>query len=109
MTGVWMQDWVGTKEYPEGTRLNWNWKLNNKTYPTWDNMVRDWMTDGVRPLVYINPYLANLTTNASKQATAAGPKTSTTPAPKPKPAASTGAHFKSGFVVPSFSFSNLDE
>jgi alpha-glucosidase len=33
MTGVWMQDWVGTKDYDEGTRLNWNWKLNNQTYP----------------------------------------------------------------------------
>ena len=28
MAGIWMQDWVGTKEYQEGVRLQWNWKLN---------------------------------------------------------------------------------
>jgi hypothetical protein len=28
MAGIWMQDWVGTKEYKEGVRLQWNWKLN---------------------------------------------------------------------------------
>lgn len=28
MVGIWMQDWVGEKKYPEGTRLIWNWQLS---------------------------------------------------------------------------------
>lgn len=55
-----MQDWVGQHRYPEGTRLLWNWKLNRKQYPEWDNMVSKWKKDGVRPVVYLNPYLADL-------------------------------------------------
>jgi len=30
IVAVWMQDWVGTKEFYEGVRLMWNWKLNRK-------------------------------------------------------------------------------
>ena len=58
-----MQDWVGTFEFPEGVRLLWNWELNRKYYPNWDNMLADWKKDGVRPMVYMNPYYANLTGN----------------------------------------------
>lgn len=36
IAGIWMQDWVGTTDYYEGTRLTWNWKLNRKRYPRWD-------------------------------------------------------------------------
>ena len=25
MVGIWMQDWVGQYDFPEGTRLLWNW------------------------------------------------------------------------------------
>jgi hypothetical protein len=25
MVGIWMQDWVGQHDFPEGTRLLWNW------------------------------------------------------------------------------------
>lgn len=28
MAGIWMQDWVGQYDFPEGTRLLWNWQLN---------------------------------------------------------------------------------
>ena len=61
ISSVWLQDWVGTKEYPEGVRLEWNWKLNRFQYPTWEAMTSAWMNDGVKPMVYINPYIANLT------------------------------------------------
>ena len=30
ISAVWMQDWVGTKEFPEGVRLMWNWVLNKE-------------------------------------------------------------------------------
>ncbi len=60
IAAVWVQDWVGTKEFPEGTRLMWNWKLNRAFYPLWDVMVAEWYRDGVKPMIYINPYFANL-------------------------------------------------
>ena len=60
---VWMQDWVGTFKFPEGVRLLWNWQLNRKHYHDWDNMVANWKAEGVRPMVYMNPYFANLTGN----------------------------------------------
>lgn len=39
----------------------WNWKLNRLQYPQWDEMVDEWQLDGVKPMIYINPYFANLT------------------------------------------------
>ena len=61
IAAVWMQDWVGTKEFPEGVRLLWNWKLNRVFYPQWDEIIANWTKDGVKAMVYINPYFANLT------------------------------------------------
>jgi len=63
ITSVWMQDWVGTGTFPEGVRLLWNWQLNRHHYPDWDGMLDKWEKDGVRPMVYMNPYFANLTGN----------------------------------------------
>jgi sulfoquinovosidase len=61
IAAVWMQDWVGTKEFPEGVRLMWNWKLNREFYPNWDEMIANWTQDGTKAMIYINPYFANLT------------------------------------------------
>lgn len=61
IAAVWMQDWVGTKEFPEGVRLMWNWQLNKEFYPNWSQMIADWNQDGVKAMIYINPYFANLT------------------------------------------------
>lgn len=63
MKAVWLQDWVGTFKFPEGVRLLWNWQLNRHHYPDWDGMVDSWAAEGVRPMLYINPYFANLTGN----------------------------------------------
>jgi alpha-glucosidase len=41
-------------------RLLWNWQLNRELYPNWDEMLDDWEKDGVRPMVYMNPYFADL-------------------------------------------------
>ena len=38
----------------------WNWQLNRDWYYDWDNMVDEWAIDGVKPLIYINPYIADL-------------------------------------------------
>ena len=60
MVGIWMQDWVGDYDFVEGTRLLWNWQLDVDWYYDWDGMVDEWAVDGVRPLIYINPYIADL-------------------------------------------------
>jgi len=61
MVGIWMQDWAGSSVTQLGTRVHWNWQLNTSHYSNWTNMVQAWSKDGVRPLVYINPFVANLT------------------------------------------------
>jgi alpha-glucosidase (family GH31 glycosyl hydrolase) len=45
----------------EGDRLIWNWQLNNERYPNWTESVKEWAQDGVKPLIYINPYFSNIT------------------------------------------------
>lgn len=60
IAGMWMQDWVGEYEFPEGTRLLWNWQLNESWYYDWNGLCDEWAQDGVKPLVYINPYIADL-------------------------------------------------
>jgi alpha-glucosidase len=57
LVGIWMQDWVGEHTYAEGTRLIWNWQLKKDWYYDWDNMVTNWAADGVKPFIYINPYI----------------------------------------------------
>jgi hypothetical protein len=34
--------------------------LNKEWYYDWDGLCDDWLIDGVRPLIYINPYIADL-------------------------------------------------
>jgi alpha-glucosidase len=58
-----MQNWVGTYQFPECVRLLWNWQLNKNQYPDWDGMLDSWAADGVKPMIYMNPYFANLTGN----------------------------------------------
>jgi len=43
--------------------LLWNWKLNLDQYPNWNSMIDSWALDGVKPMLYINPYFANMTGN----------------------------------------------
>lgn len=61
LSGVWMQDWVGQHKFPEGTRLMWNWQLNPKQYPEWHEMIDEWAVDGIKPVIYCSPYIADLT------------------------------------------------
>ena len=36
--------------------------MNREWYYDWDNMVDEWAEDGVKPFIYINPYIADLST-----------------------------------------------
>jgi len=59
-TGVWLQDWVGTRGTFLGPRLNWDWRLDRSQYPQWD-LLRDTIeTKGANIMGYFNPYLSKV-------------------------------------------------
>ncbi|HEX7000765.1 MAG TPA: TIM-barrel domain-containing protein, partial [Trueperaceae bacterium] len=60
LAGVWLQDWVGNRTVGFGQRLWWDWQLNRDRYPDWDALV-DWLEGkGLSALVYVNPFLAEM-------------------------------------------------
>ncbi len=59
IAAVWAQDWVGERSTPFGIRLWWNWELDHKSYPDWDNLVSENRARGIRMLGYINPFLTD--------------------------------------------------
>ncbi len=59
VAALWLQDWVGQRETSFGTRLWWNWELDEDHYPGWDRLLADLDRDGVRVMSYINPWLAD--------------------------------------------------
>lgn len=60
VAAFWLQDWVGQRQTSFGSQLWWNWEVDDDRYPGWDEMVQDLEADGVRVMVYVSPYLANL-------------------------------------------------
>ncbi len=60
VAAFWLQDWVGQRTTSFGSQLWWNWEVDNDRYPGWDEMVQDFRADGVRVMVYVSPYLADL-------------------------------------------------
>lgn len=59
LAGVWLQDWVGQRVTSFGSRLLWNWTLNQTHYPGWNQMVATLRREGIRVLTYVNPMLTN--------------------------------------------------
>ncbi len=60
LAGVWLQDWVGNRAVGFGQRLWWDWQLNRDRYPDWDEL-RSWLAGrGLATLVYVNPFLADM-------------------------------------------------
>lgn len=60
MNAFWLQDWVGQRQTSFGWQLWWNWEVDYERYPGWEEMVRDFNNDGVRMMVYVSPYLADI-------------------------------------------------
>lgn len=58
LAGVWLQDWVGNRQVPFGTRLWWDWQRDEERYPDWHGMRERLARLGVRILTYVNPFLA---------------------------------------------------
>lgn len=58
LSGVWLQDWVGTRKTFLGPRLQWNWRLSRLTYPNWDLLQQYFRENNLKTLGYFNPYLS---------------------------------------------------
>lgn len=56
LSAVWIQDWVGKRPTPIGSRLEWDWKPNYLSYPNLENWIDSLNESGIRVLGYINPY-----------------------------------------------------
>ena len=65
LAAFWLQDWEGQRTTSFGKQLWWNWELDNEHYPAWPQLVRDLERNGVRTLVYINPFLADASEKGS--------------------------------------------
>lgn len=59
LSGVWLQDWVGTRKTILGPRLQWNWRLSQETYPDWDQLLQFFKERDLKVLGYFNPYLSD--------------------------------------------------
>lgn len=58
VAAVWLQDWVGNRRVPFGTRLWWDWQRDTHRYPDWHEMLSRLAARGVKVLTYVNPFLA---------------------------------------------------
>ncbi len=60
LSAVWLQDWVGNRAVGFGQRLWWDWQLDRQRYPDWEGMVARLARVGVAPMIYVNPFLAEM-------------------------------------------------
>ena len=59
VAAFWLQDWVGRRQTSFGSQLWWNWELDRKRYPGWENLVADLEEDGTKVMTYVSPLLAD--------------------------------------------------
>lgn len=59
IAAYWLQDWVGRRVLDYGTRLWWNWELNEYVYPDWSGLKERLSSRDIKLMAYINPYLTN--------------------------------------------------
>lgn len=60
VAAFWLQDWVGQRITSFGKQLWWNWELDTDRYPEWDALVDDLHAQGVRVMLYVSPFLADV-------------------------------------------------
>jgi alpha-glucosidase len=60
ISSLWIQDWVGQRSTPYGTRLWWNWEVDRTSYPDWEDLVLNYNLRDVRILGYVNPFLVDV-------------------------------------------------
>ena len=59
VAAVWVEDWCGVRETATGTRMLWNWTVDTALYPQWTELVASLNDEGVRTLIYLNPYIVD--------------------------------------------------
>ena len=57
---IWIQDWVGKRQTPFGSRLWWKWLADESTYPDFKSFVKGMNQKNVHVLGYINTFLADV-------------------------------------------------
>lgn len=57
VSGLWCQDWAGTKYTTFGKRLYWNWILNNELYPNLKEKIQELNQKNIAFMTYICPFL----------------------------------------------------
>lgn len=57
VSAFFLQDWVGERDTPFGTRLWWSWQADAATYGDWPAFVRELRGRGQRVMAYVNPFL----------------------------------------------------
>lgn len=65
LAALWIEDWAGTRDQP-GPRLNWNWQVDRTLYPDWEKLISDLREEGIRVLIYFNPYLIETSDDSSQ-------------------------------------------
>ncbi|PKN93816.1 MAG: alpha-glucosidase [Chloroflexi bacterium HGW-Chloroflexi-6] len=60
VSAFWLQDWAGQRTTSFGKQLWWNWEVDYDRYPGWDDMVADLGESDIRVMVYINPYVVDV-------------------------------------------------
>jgi alpha-glucosidase len=66
IAAFWLQDWVGQRKTSFGKQLWWNWTLDKTHYPQWPQLVDSIKQAGGRVLLYINPFLADVSKKPGK-------------------------------------------
>ena len=59
ISGVWIQDWTGTRRTSFGDRLWWTWQTDRRLYPDWAQLIADLRQQGIRTTTYVNPWLVD--------------------------------------------------
>ena len=59
ISGVWIQDWTGTRQTSFGDRLWWTWQLDRRRYPGWARLLADLRGRRIHTTTYVNPLLVD--------------------------------------------------
>jgi alpha-glucosidase len=59
VAALWIEDWEGERSTPFGFRMLWNWAVDRDLYPDWETLVGEVNAEGVRVIIYFNPFLAD--------------------------------------------------
>lgn len=54
---IWIQDWLGKRRLPLGSRLWWKWEVDSTQYPQMKNWIAEWNRKNIKVLGYINSFI----------------------------------------------------